>query len=354
VIDIDTLISDADPVYRSPLASPHSEDAQRLLRQITTGSTAVPRRRRSVTPARITLGAAAVASALALVAVTLPESAVRPPSAAAAVLDHTAVAAAHQRPLVLRPGQYLYWETTGVQSDGYLDLTKAGQIQVLYRVTEQQWIASDGSGREVDRYQGPVEFQTPASERNWEAAGRPASVLETPAGPDGGRLTTSTPAGGALLLHLARLPVEPTALLRVIQAGKTGDPNVEATGHSSSAAFQAAADLLGEPATGTSPALRSALYRVMATLPGAKLEGTVTDHAGQRGLGIAGPGSRGERTQVVVDPATGWLLEVKTVVMDPSAESPGVRKYFGPTAGQVIGWTDYLENGVVDSATSVP
>jgi hypothetical protein len=118
--------------------------------------------------------------------------------------------------------------------------------------------------------------------------------------------------------------------------------------------FGSAADLLAQPEVGVTPAFRSALYRVMANVPGVQLLGNVTDHSGQSGTGIAGPTYMGLRCQLVIYPTTGELLEQERVIVDPLAEPPGLQKYAGTTAGQVTSWTDYLNSGVVSSVTAVP
>jgi hypothetical protein len=61
----------------------------------------------------------------------------------------------------------------------------------------------------------------------------------------------------------------------------------------------------------------------------------------------------GLRYQLIIDPTSGELLEQEQVIVDPSAESAGLQKYAGATAGDVTAWTDYLSSGVVNSLTGV-
>ena len=59
-----------------------------------------------------------------------------------------------------------------------------------------------------------------------------------------------------------------------------------------------------------SPALRAALYRVIAHLPGVKLLGARNDRIGRRGVAVAmTDGSRVAEEVVLFDPATSEVLE---------------------------------------------
>jgi hypothetical protein len=375
-MNIETLISEANPVPDESLEGPGSLAEQRTY-CVLMASIHSDRAHSTVLNKWTFTGAGLVATAAAVVLImaVLPGSPVRPQSAAAAVLTRAANSAASEPAVEIGPGQYLYTETKLTSESDYLDLTKAGQIDTVFNETIQKWVAADGSGREVDTYVGPGRFATPASENNWVAAGRPASVLATPAGPNGGTLETTygpalpqkicpcyTTSGqlepGELPLDVSKLPTDPADLLRVIAAGKTGDSNLDEGpgtpgGVSAMASFGSAADLLSQPEVGVTPALRSALYQVMASLPGVQLLGAATDRSGQSGTAIAGPTYMGLRYQLIIDPSTGKLLEQEQVIVDPSAESAGVQKYAGATPGQVTSWTDYLSSGVVNSVTAV-
>jgi hypothetical protein len=66
--------------------------------------------------------------------------------------------------------------------------------------------------------------------------------------------------------------------------------------------------LLSTPQVGGSAALESALYEVLSTQPGVESLGTMTDHLGRHGIGFTEPGSA---LTLIVDPATGHLLELR-------------------------------------------
>ena len=69
--------------------------------------------------------------------------------------------------------------------------------------------------------------------------------------------------------------------------------------------FVQVGDLLRE--TDASPALRAAIYQVAAKIPGVVALGTVTDHAGRSGIGLAYD-DHGVQSALIFDPATSALL----------------------------------------------
>jgi hypothetical protein len=61
-----------------------------------------------------------------------------------------------------------------------------------------------------------------------------------------------------------------------------------------------------------SPALRAAIYRAAATIPGVKLLGPTTDHLGRRGIAIGYPRA-GTLSELIFDQRTSALLGEQTV-----------------------------------------
>jgi hypothetical protein len=396
-MNLDTLISEANP---APLAAQPDADSA-LGRAIAAQVAAMPPHAKK-RPVIALAGLVAAAAVGVLVVALLPGSPARPTSAAAAVLHEAATAAANQKPLQLGPGQYLYSETSTLTNLGEVGLSEAGPIYVTYKTDGQFWEASDGSARTADSNIGPVQFTTPQSEANWVAAGSPPTALWLPPYTSGATKTTFTlnlPAGeGVPPLDVSKLPTDPSALLVALEQGvntsnpmyeigtsgfewnpnpsyvcwtgdglgldnsgctvKTSTPgaiwNDAPPASSAASVFQEASELLSTPETGITPELRSALYQVMANLNGVTLLGQQTDQTGRTGTGIASPLYDGLRTEVIIDTTTGDLLQVEQVVVDPTEELPGIKTYFGATAGQVLGWTDYLTSGVVDSTTATP
>jgi hypothetical protein len=87
--------------------------------------------------------------------------------------------------------------------------------------------------------------------------------------------------------------------------------------------------------------LRSAVYKVAATIPGVQLLGMVRDHAGRPGIGLAKV-DRGIRHELIFDPRTSALLGEQQTI---ATRGSGVN---GPV-GTVIGWAVYLRSAIVDT-----
>ncbi len=280
-----------------------------------------PRRSRRIL--QVGVAAALLGAALALTSV-LQSSA---PSAAASVLRHLAKLAATQSATVpLGPGQYLY-----VDSDEESLTIAEGPDGVHYSYLQvdhrQVWIAANGSGRLIDHLGQPT-FLTPADETTWRAAGSPAistASSDTAFGPNG---LSDSPS------DLASLPTDPTTLgaeiaQRKIEGGPPG-PGED---------FIQVGDLLRE--TDASPALRSALFQVAASLPGVESLGSVMDQAGRSGVGLAIV-TRGVRYELIFDSSTSALLgEQETIADDTSG-------YEAPV-GTLIGWAVYVRSTIVNS-----
>ena len=128
------------------------------------------------------------------------------------------------------------------------------------------------------------------------------SVLRDP-GVDAGTVAVLNPdpltffGPGISWAQLYALPTDPTALaaaLRRYDRGQGRNPDQQL--------FSTVGELLGEsPAP---PALRRALYRVAAAVPGVVATGPVTDREGRRGQGVSRDGET-----LVIDSSTGQLLE---------------------------------------------
>jgi len=320
----------------------------------------------------IILGAAAALISV-IVAQVVPGTSGGPSSAAAAVLTQAATAAGNQPPVVLGPGRYLYSEVRTLQSVTWAlgNNKPSWQFDTTQDETLQTWEAADGSGRELVTYNGPPQFTTPASREGWVLSGEPsiASTTNTPTGQMDTPLIAAKPVGADVPMvegtpgetppDVSSLPTDPNALRQVIQTGGSGIPPSVAANiadpSTPAGTFGTAAEILETPATGISPALRSALFQVMASVSGVQLLGQATDRVGRSGTEIASPISGyGLRYEIIIDRSTGQVLQTQDVLVDPSLLSPLDQKYFGDTAGEAQEWTDYLGSGVVTSTTSVP
>lgn len=242
----------------------------------------------------LAVGAAAAAVAVAVTVVALlPAGSGGPSPAAAAVLNRLARLVAAQ-PLAPGPGQYLYIESR----NDYPAFN--GTCETLAVDHRQIWIGTDGSGLLRDTT-GPQQFSS-AADRATCLKSDPKMRLAT------GRTTNDWFAPQCLSLKPANfewssLSSDPRILLeqmRKLDGGPT-TPGED---------FVHIGDFLRE--TDTPPAVRSTLYRAAALIPGIQLLGTVRDHDGRAGLGIAYPSQgpyprKGSSAELIFDPTTGEL-----------------------------------------------
>ena len=154
---------------------------------------------------------------------------------------------ATQRPAAYPgPHQYLYLRFR----EGWTEVENSIAFQTAN--TQQTWVAPDGSGRQRLTVDGPPRFLRRQDRAAWVAAGRPKLV---PASTDG-----TYPAGGYPAGNQAApsgLPTNPGELLpAIVKRFEGGRSSVEET-------FETAGTLLQDSG---SPALRAALYRMLAVL----------------------------------------------------------------------------------------
>jgi hypothetical protein len=383
-MDLDALVTQADPARRAVLDGPDSADGTRLYRRITgpsRGGRASRLLGRRLLGRRLTVSAAGAAVAGLAVAVTmalLPGSPIAALPAAVAVLDQAAATAASQPAgPVLGPGQYLYvksLETVGVpnleesmdggpvivgapltmsqpQSGGPVTYEGVNHICTMLR---ELWFAPDGSGRMV---------WTPAGRQSTSAAqGCHAYAQTMPA--NNAHMNPYFPLGGA------RLPTDPAALERAVeQRYADGKPDFTM--------FIAVSELLE---ASQSPAVRAALYGVIERLPGIMNLGPMTDRLGRHGIAVGFMDS-GTRYGLIFDPATSAVLEATGVVVTSKRQcnpattdripASTVHGPHGVThhaavvlrwprfcipaqAAGTAGYAAYVTSGVVNSDTATP
>jgi hypothetical protein len=279
--------------------------------------------------ARVAVIVLVAGSAVAVSLAGRPGAPGGPSTAAAAVLQHLAdVAAAQPAPSVPGPGQFLYVDSENAYTDSTFNQGPNGQGSYTVLVPEhrQIWIGPDGSGRLFETSGQPV-FLSAQDHADWVAAGSPA-IADGPSDDSFG-------PGGLSLQNVSNLPTDPSALAAMLTARKIeGGPPGPAED------FVQIGDLLRE--TDASPQLRSALYEVAAGLPGVVSLGTVVDHAGRSGIGLAYV-SHGSQSELIFDPTTSALLGEQDTVVGSGPREP---------VGTVVGWAAYLKSAVVDSTTS--
>ncbi len=94
-----------------------------------------------------------------------------------------------------------------------------------------------------------------------------------------------------------------------------------------------------------SPALRSALYDVAAELPGATLDGHVTDSLGRSGTAVEYPSiADSDEIRLLIDPTTGQLLEEQGIANRNS----------GVPVGTIIYQTTYVREGPTHQVGALP
>lgn len=188
--------------------------------------------------------------------------------AAAAVLQRLARIAASGPSLVPGPGQYL--SVRSVSDDQAL--YSGGCVSSAVERT-RTWIAANGSGLVRDSI-GPPEFTSAADQALCQTA---APTLNATSG-----TSNEWFAAGCYELaptsNMQSLSTDPQVLLAQMRAIE-GDPHTPAND------FAHIGDFLR--GTDARPALRAALYRAAALIPGVRLVGATQDHFGRQGLGVA-------------------------------------------------------------------
>jgi hypothetical protein len=345
----DQLIRNADPAADITIPDHDSllalESFERVL--ATQAGHRPARRRKFVAPASVAV-VAAVAAAITLIVSITPGVAVSP--AAAAVLNQAAAVAGREKPLVLQAGQYLYTRTQSLSDASWT--IKHRNVYPEYVETDQSWLTARGAGKDILTVNSPVTFAN-GSRAAWIAAGRPRLFAHDPGKPFVSWYTApkagsgpEEPIGtGVPLDNLSHLPTNPAALAQLIERGKTGLADISADIEDPSkpaGAFLAAMFILTDESVGGSPALRSALFKVMAEQPGIKLIGHARTRSGRTGVGLLTPAlaSNGiDIFKVIIDPRNGQVLEY-----DEYARA-------GQPAEQ---WTEYLNTAVVKKIGQLP
>jgi hypothetical protein len=261
------------------------------------------------------------------------------------VLREAAAVAAAQEPVAPGPGQFLFTRS----EDAYLHATAysprcrthpcdrehpweaTDEWSVLVPSEREVWISFGSRRGRVRQVSGKPRFVSADQRAGWVAAGSPSLS-------GAGRVEDST-LSGASILDASELPTDPATLRRMIEAreirGVEGPPGEAET-------FTLIGDMLREsylPA-----AVRAAIYRLTAELPGVELLGEVDDPVGRPGTGIAYTDrKRGTRHELIFDPETSALLGERESIVRSGAFG------FKAPSGTPIGYAAYLESKVVDT-----
>ena len=275
---------------------------------------------RAVTSVGVVLAAAAVVVGVVLLPASHshPPVTAAPPQTAAVQLQRIALTAGRQPVVSPGPNQWLHTEQT-MSIAAYVSqvgTTPTPDAKATINATIGTW--SDTTGQAcVSAATDPAQFASPANQAAWTDAGlidqppnQPVTGCESII--QGDTVGTLTQATG--VFDVSSLPTDSVALARDLEAGTTGIPTVDGVvpAAGTNTAFERAAILLVGPDSGATPAFESALYGALATISGVDALGPVTSHSGSTGSGFSAVTTSGTTT-IVVDPATGTLLEARNV-----------------------------------------
>ncbi|WP_433473853.1 CU044_5270 family protein [Spirillospora sp. CA-142024] len=150
--------------------------------------------------------------------------------------------------------------------------------------------------------------------------------------------------------RLGTLPTSPGALRTVIYKEIDAIPQRDRQGPDRDGeAFRTAAQMLWDAPLGFAPKTQAALYRVLAQIPGVRVDAKVKDGAGRPAIAI----SRGFGEQFLLDPATYQVVGQRTVSNGrnaPQSKNGGVDSRFAVPPGTVTYSLTLLTVKVVDKA----
>jgi RNA polymerase sigma-70 factor (ECF subfamily) len=283
------------------------------------------RRRRFVLAGGLATAAVAVAGVLGL------SPAAAPSSALASEMNQLAQVAASQAWAgIPGPGQYLYTDSEGLtESDTYA----GGRTCVVDLIDHRRiWIATDGSGALAETLSG-ARFTPVSGEMTLAEDQSNCSDLQItdPASQDSS--STNTFAAGGLSFpteNWKALSTDPATLLKQIHQldGGPNDPGE---------LFVNVGDFLRE--SDAPPAIRAALYKAAALIPGVQLIGQQTDQFGRTGLGLDFPYPNGKvHSVLIIDQSTAALM---------------AEEYYAPD-GTLSSWTAYRPSRIVDTLPDYP
>jgi hypothetical protein len=247
------------------------------------------------------------------------------------------------RPLAIRPGQFVYSHMRGQGVHG-IPVGADGEAQVVSENETKTWSAADGL-RTVRTEMATDLNARPSTDEdarklaaNGRSLPRPRTqVYPNPNGNPKEQLPVDQPrepgVANPTLSWVASLPTDPAQLLAVFRAAagiNTKHDNDYLT-FKTAASFAARVDAL------LTPAVRTALYRAIALLPGIERVPGQVDLTGRAGVAI-GRNGEGFRSEIILDPVTSRVIGTR-MVATAGADVP---------AGTVIAWSS-IDMVVVDS-----
>ncbi|MFD0823130.1 CU044_5270 family protein, partial [Micromonospora zhanjiangensis] len=276
------------------------------------------------------------------------------PPTAQLVAQLAAEAAPSNQPLSIRPGQYIYYHSTGAHLSMVGDVEGGGlTARIIQSYEYQGWF--DPHGMKTQRMRRTDGAQRrPFTPADAEAIRKlkydlnaPPEVTDDGPAPDQPLPPDCTTCGVARdpgeLFHpspeyLASLPTDPVRLLVTLRT-IVGDHNKHSPDQQ---VFQAIKELFNHADGIIPPDLRAALYRALALIPGVQRAAGQVDMGGQRGIAVGRVGEATEdptsREDLVFDTTGRRLIGFRTVQ---------VKAARGVPVGTVT-WWEVIENTVVD------
>jgi hypothetical protein len=192
----------------------------------------------------------------------------------------------------LGPGQFLYSEmqTQGIVAGSRLE--SGVSVNEYLSVTDQTWINAHGYGRFVVTQHPTPQFYSQSDRIKWIKAGSPPMQGVAPGeiGVRTGEIVPTLDLAPTPNFNVTDLPTTTAALKRALTSDlfNTEIPTEVLQCHSSEClvVVKAAAILQG-PAVGATPALRRALFQLLAHVPGVVNDGKVRDHVGATGIELS-------------------------------------------------------------------
>ncbi|MFI7498816.1 CU044_5270 family protein [Streptomyces sp. NPDC049687] len=352
--DVLKTLADARPAELDPAALAGSRRQREDLARIMTEAQERPTRNPSawLRPRLLPLGAAATVAVSAVMVATLvqqdppgptsTQAGTRPPSATATALNGRMELLGVAKAAESSTAEGTYWQVSG-RSETVDVVGERGRRFALRTTSSSEWSVGVRPGTQslmVTGLNAKTAPRTAADEERWRAAGSPRRV-EGPAGADGRmRLGYTIGTSRPMVMRtdndnkiyalgpesvsyqdLRKLPTDSAQLGRHIERLYEQDGGAESSGGRTAWMLRRTADLITMP---VKPGTRAAAYRVLADLPGIRVQGSITDPLGRKGMGITLPieaattlGSMEQR--LVVDPSTGALLSEQTILVEPSA-----------------------------------
>ncbi len=258
-------------------------------------------------------GSVAAVTALATVLVTgnvtgttdhVPVVGARPEAATAAeVLQHAADVTVRTSDPVVGPGQF---RKVAMQEASQAFVTERYSALVPYSITVYQpadpadeWTLVRDSGQPTQFYPAAEAAESEAAWKADPSNGYPVETIRAPQGAFYG--SPWTPA------DLAVMPRDPAALSRWVSEHAHGSASHE----------EAMTTLITDDlSTGMVPAdLRSAMYQVLARIPGTTITHDSVTLDGREGIGIGRdePNRQGEHSEIVIDPVSGDYIGSRTL-----------------------------------------